>query len=100
MAMGELGATTSMPRKVVSSSLVKQKERTCTIETIEFSSLVMRKSPEKVEYEHVGVKINIFNGDTSGIGERLAKAHRALNAISGLGIRKCGLSIVSCSVLF
>ena len=49
---------------------------------------------------YVGVKISIFNDDVSGVEERLAKARRALNAISGLGIRKCGLSIAACSILF
>ena len=58
------------------------------------------KVPEKAAYEHVGVKLSIFKDDVSGVEERLAKARRALNAISGLGIRKNGLTIASCSILF
>ena len=59
------------------------------------------KVPEKSDYEHVGVKLSILIDDASGVEERLAKARRALNAISGLGIRKNGLTIASvqCSFL-
>ena len=56
--------------------------------------------PEKISYEHVGVKIGIFYDDSSGIEERLSKARRALNAVSGIGIRKNGLNIATCSILF
>ena len=56
--------------------------------------------PEKVDYEHVGVKLSIFDNDATGVEERLSKARRALNAASGIGIRKNGLNIASCSILF
>ena len=53
--------------------------------------------PEKVEYEHVGVKLSILDDDSTGVEERLSKARRALNPVSGIGIRKNGLNIASCS---
>ena len=55
---------------------------------------------EVVEYDHVGVKTSIFSDNCSGIDERISKARRALNAISGLGIRKNGLNIATCNIIF
>ena len=55
---------------------------------------------EVVEYDHVGVKTSIFSDNCSGIDERISKARRALNASSGLGIRKNGLSIATCNIIF
>ena len=51
---------------------------------------------ERVSYEHVGVTACLYDEDALGIVGRLSKARRALNAISGLGIRKNGLSIHTC----
>ena len=58
------------------------------------------KVREVTEYDHVGVKTSIFPGNPTGIEERVGKARRALNAISGLGIRKKGLNIATCNVIF
>ena len=55
---------------------------------------------ERVNYDHLGVKACIFENDTSGIEERLAKGRRALNSASGLGIRNNGLTIYACCVIF
>ena len=48
---------------------------------------VFKLGPAKVkelcEYDHVGMKTSIFSDSTSGIEERVRKARRALNAISG-----------------
>ena len=55
---------------------------------------------EKESYDHLGVKACIFENDTVGIEERLAKGRRTLNATSGLGIRNNGLTIYACCVIF
>ena len=55
---------------------------------------------ERTEYDHVGVKAHIFPGCVTGIKERIAKARKSLNAVSGLGIRKCGLNMATCNVIF
>ena len=55
---------------------------------------------ETAEYDHVGVKASIYSDSTSGIEERIGKARRALNAISGLGIRKNGITIATCNIIF
>ena len=58
------------------------------------------KVREVTEYDHVGVKTSIFPGNPTGIEDRVGKARRALNAISGLSIRKRGLNIPTCNVVF
>ena len=55
---------------------------------------------EVTEYDHVGVKTSIFADNTSGIEDRIGKARRALNAISGIGIRRRGLNIATCNIIF
>ena len=55
---------------------------------------------ERVSYEHVGVTACLYDEDALGIVGRLSKARRALNVISGLGIRKNGLSVHTCDVIF
>ena len=55
---------------------------------------------ERSSYEHVGVTSCLFEEDMSGVEDRLSKARRALNAISGLGIRRNGLSVATCCLIF
>ena len=55
---------------------------------------------EKERYDHLGVKACIYDNDTAGIEERLAKGRRTLNATSGLGIRNNGLTIYACCIIF
>ena len=56
--------------------------------------------PEKSNYDHVGVKSMIFNDDASQVSEKIAKARRALNATAGLGIRKNGLTMKTCNIIY
>ena len=56
--------------------------------------------PEKTEYDHVGVKACVFRYDDCIIAERLAKARKVFNAMTGLGIRKNGLTICICNIIF
>ena len=55
---------------------------------------------EVTEYDHVGVKTSIFHECLTGIEERVGKARRALNAITGLGIRRNGINIATCNCMF
>ena len=55
---------------------------------------------EKESYDHLGIKAFIYENDTAGIEERLAKGRHTLNAASGLGIRNNGLTIYACCVIF
>ena len=68
------------------------------------SNRIFKLGPAKVkevtEYDHVDVKTSIFPGSTTGVEERVGKARRALNAISGLGIRRNGLNIATCNFIF
>ena len=48
---------------------------------------------ERVNYDHVGVRVCLYDDDVSGLEERVSKARRAFYAISGLGIRHCGLNM-------
>ena len=58
------------------------------------------KVEEKLEYDHVGVKACILSGDNERVDEKVGKARRALNAASGLGIRRNGLSMKTCNLIF
>ena len=58
------------------------------------------KVAERDCYDHVGIRATIHDYDTTGLEERISKARRTLNAISGLGIRRCGLTILTCNVIF
>ena len=62
--------------------------------------LGQEKVRERTNYDHVGVNVSILSGDDTGIRERLSKARRSLNALTGLGIRRCGLTVATCNVLF
>ena len=54
---------------------------------------------ERVNYDHVGVRVCLYDDDVSGLEERVSKARRAFYAISGLGIRRCGLNMYTCNVI-
>ena len=55
---------------------------------------------ERLSYDHVGVTACLYDDDASGIVGRISKARRAFNAISGLGIRRNGLSMYTCCMIF
>ena len=54
---------------------------------------------EKLQYDHVGIKAYVLN-DNSRIEKKQAKGRRALNATTGLGIRKNGLVVATCNLIF
>ena len=55
--------------------------------------------PEKSEYDHMGVKSSIFEAN-SRVTIFFSKARRTLYASSGIGVRKNGLSMQACSIIF
>ena len=58
------------------------------------------KVGERQEYDHVGVKACTIQSDNSRVEEKIGKGRRALNAASGLGIRKSGISMKTCNLIF
>ena len=58
------------------------------------------KVSERENYDHVGIRAIISDDDVSGIEERLSKARRTFNAVSGIGIRSNGLTMATCNVIF
>ena len=55
---------------------------------------------ERLNYDHVGVRTSVLLDDVSGVAERVAKARSTLNAATGLGIRRNGLTIYTCNIIF
>ena len=58
------------------------------------------KVPEKQTYDHVGFKARIYSDDDSRVNEKITKARRALNACAGVGIRKNGLTMITCNIIY
>ena len=58
------------------------------------------KISEHAHYDHVGIRASISEDETSGLEERVSKARRTLNAILGLGVRQCRLTIGTCNIIF
>ena len=56
--------------------------------------------PEKVEYDHVGLKDCLFNNSMPSTEDRISRGHRAFNAVAGIGIRRKGINMASCSILY
>ena len=55
---------------------------------------------ERQSYDHVGVKSCLFQDDESRVLEKITKGRRALNACAGVGIRKNGLTMMTCNIIF
>ena len=58
------------------------------------------KVKERLNYDHVGVRTSVLLDDVSGKAERVAKAKTTFNAATGLGIRRNGLTIYTCNIIF
>ena len=67
-----------------------------------FRSFILngKKVPEKEHYDHVGVKACIYQNDTTLIDEKISKGRKTLNAATGLGIRRNGLCMAVCNLIF
>ena len=55
---------------------------------------------EKDTYEHVGVQMSILDNSTKRVDDKISKGRKTLNASTGLGIRKSGLNMGTCNVIF
>ena len=55
---------------------------------------------ERFEYDHVGVKACTLNEDNERVEEKISKGRRVLNGSSGLGIRKSGITMRTCNLVF
>ena len=62
--------------------------------------LVSKGVKEKDTYDHVGVKMRLFPDDSSRVEEKISKGRKTLNASSGMGFRKTGLSMGTCNVIY
>ena len=58
------------------------------------------KVKERLNYDHVGIWTSVLLDDVSGVAERVAKARTTFNAATGLGIRRNGLTIATCNIIF
>ena len=58
------------------------------------------KVKERTFYDHVGIRNSIYASDVSGIEDRISKGRRAFNSVAGIGIRKRGISMATCNVIF
>ena len=59
-----------------------------------------KKVLEKDQYEHLGVVSTVSNEDDSRVKGRLSKARKVLNVATGIGIKKKGLNMNTCNVIF
>ena len=55
---------------------------------------------EKQSYDHVGVKACLYKDNNTRVDEKITKARRAFNACAGLGIRKNGLTMLTCNIIY
>ena len=64
-----------------------------------FVCLWSNKRYKKNDYDHVGINISIFLNDVRVISKRISKDKIIINVLTGLGIHKCGLTMVTCNIL-
>ena len=55
---------------------------------------------KKSAYNHESIWNSIFDSDHSGIEECISKGRRVFNTVAGIGIRKGGVSMATCNVVF
>ena len=75
------------------------KRENCEARKFRMFKMGSEKVNERLEYDHVGVKACTLN-DNERVAEKISKGRRVLNATSGLGIRKNGLSMRTCNLIF
>ena len=59
-----------------------------------------QKVPEKVSYDHVGIKNCLFGDYTERVEERISKGRRCFNALCSIGIKRSGITMSTCATLF
>ena len=65
-----------------------------------FYRLGSEKVPEKTMFDHVGIKSCNCNNYTSCTLDKISKARKALSAASAVGIKRGGLSIRACNIIY
>ena len=85
-----------------SAILVHGEGKNAWIRNSKFRSfrLGSKKVKEKEAYEHVGIVSTIPCSDKSPIDIRLSKGCKTLNAATGLGIKRNGLNMAVCNLIF
>ena len=85
-----------------SAVLVYGEEKKTQLRNSKFRNFQLgkKKVPEKQYYDHVGIKAYIFNNDTTTIDEKIGKGRNTLNATTGLGVKRNGLSMAVCNIIF
>ena len=63
-------------------------------------SLDGEKIPEKVEYDHLGIKNCLFQNSEPRTEDRISRGRRAFNAITSIGIHKKGITMSACSIIY
>ena len=53
-----------------------------------------------IEYDHLGIKNCLFHNYQPRTEDRISKGRRVFNAITGIGIRKKGVSMAACPVFY
>ena len=75
------------------------RERATNSEFREFN-LGGQKVKEKARYEHLGIMATCDENDPKRVSERLSKARKVLNVSTGIGVKRKGLNMLTCNVLF
>ena len=78
----------------------EEKKVNCINKTNRIFRLGSERVKEKDVYDHVGVKMCLFKDNTLRVEEKISKGRRTLNASTGLGIRKNGLNMLTCNIIF
>ena len=76
-----------------------QKERVTNSAARQFK-LGYNKIPEKLTYDHVGVKCSVLDNNDERTKEKIAKGRKALGAASGIGVKRGGVSMQACNLVF
>ena len=56
--------------------------------------------PEKLEYEHLGVKSCLHDDNDSKVEDKVSKGRKTLNAASSLGFKRNGLTMIACNLIY
>ena len=58
------------------------------------------KVPERIEYDHLGIKNCLFQNSMPRTEDRISSGRRAFNAVTSIGIHKKGINMKACSIIF
>ena len=58
------------------------------------------KIPKKTLYDHLGVKCSSTGNNNERTKDKIAKGRKALGAASGIGLKRGGISMIACNLVF